>query len=490
MQEIRLPELVIVFFLFMSVFRPFITGLRFLNGLVWFPLMALGIAVGLFPAYGFRPECIPLLIYMVIMNIFNVPALFSGKGQPWNSNFQDRGMVFTFLTTVFLIITAGIALYFAPVLDTALITNGLRTATIRDEARNAGFFIRIYGQEAAGAGTGRRPLMLLVPPVLGSVTMVDKVCGELRERGFTVMTFSRQGFDAPAVGEQGEKYGIPLGTRIKDWWTMMAGTTWKTANAWGRTLEAERKQDLGYMLSYIRHNSTGESSAFSDTDLNTIFLAGYGAGGTVLALLGGSPELVKQHPAIKGLILVESPFWSVYQGEEPSFREIPENAGWFHATWITITNWFEAVRPKKITGIGPVPPATLPILFLVSHKVTHPQYRNSRYGAILRVLQTAQAPVALAAVADAGFLHYSDYPAKYPLYGSLFAGGKHPIWKSADPSGDTAALMTNFAALLLAATPQHAPQARLLRREGLKERIHIETGGDWNLPDPGYILSP
>lgn len=451
--------MLVVVFLVLPAIRPYIRSLQSQDGLVWFPLMALAIGAGLFPAYGFRPECVPLLLCTVFLNIRHVPLLLDHLGW-WNRDTIPR-QSFTMVWVGFLILTAAMALYFSPRRDTRLTFSGVKTHTIRDEARDADIFLRLYGPlepDTPGASPAR-PLMLLVPPVFGSVGMVDQVCGKLRDQGFTVLSFSRRGFDFPAWGAEGKRYGPPVQERFRIFQAFAQGNATAGANRRGRALEAGRMDDIRFLLSYIRQGLYRDFPE-SGADQNTLFLAGYDAGGSALALLGTSPEWRAANPAVKGLILVESPLWSVYEFADP---EHP---------------------PKVKSLIRPQVPA----LFMTSDRINDPQKRNRPYGPLLQILET-DTPVVLAAVDGAGPLDYSDCPAKYPLYSACISGNKQAQWKYDVFIEGTASIMTNFASLLLEHAPT-SPRVSLSRRKGLGGTIHFETGGAWNLPDFGYILSP
>ncbi|MHB9293897.1 hypothetical protein Holit_03016 [Hollandina sp. SP2] len=239
------------------------------------------------------------------------------------------------------------------------------------------------------------------------------------------------------------------------------GNATETGNLRGRALEAGRMEDIGFLLSYIKqdlHRDFPDSGA----EQNTLFLAGYDAGGSALALLGSSPEWRAAHPEVKGIILVESPLWSAYQFD--GLEDSPQ------------------IIPLRLQ---------VPTLFMTSDRINDPQKRNLLYGPILQILQT-DTPAVLAAVDGAGPLDYSDCPVKYPLYSACIPGNKQTSWKHDTFIEGTASIMTNFASLLLENTPQDpliSPVA-LSRRKGLGGTMHFETGGAWNLPDFGYILSP
>ncbi|MDR2394152.1 MAG: hypothetical protein LBD93_08370 [Treponema sp.] len=459
MQEnIRIPEVLLVLFLVLPALRPYIRGLQSQDGLVWFPLMALAIGVGLFPAYGFRPECVPLLLWTVFLTIRHVPVLLDHLGW-WDRDTPPRqGFIPVYLGV--LLLTALVALYFSPRKDTRLILPGVETRTIQDEARNAALFLRLYGPvDPDTPAAPVRPLMLLVPPVFGSVGMVDQVGGQLRDQGFTVLSFSRKGFDFPAWGSDGKRYSPSLPEQFRILQAFAQGNAAKAANRWGQALEAGRVEDIRFLLAYIKqdlHRDFPESGA----ERNTLFLAGYDAGGSALALLSASPEWRAAHPEVKGLIIVESPLWSVYQFDEPGQVKA-------------------LIRPQ------------IPTLFMASDRINDPEQRNRRYGPLLQILQT-DTPVVLAAVDGAGPLDYSDCPAKYPLYSACLSGNKQTQWKYDTFIEGTASIMTNFASLLLENAPPDpfSAPAALSRRKGLGGTIHFETGRAWNLPDFGYILSP
>jgi hypothetical protein len=71
-KEIWGPQALIVLFLVLPLFRPYAKTLWSSDGLGWLPFLALAIALGIFPAYGFRPECIPILVICLFFCIAGI----------------------------------------------------------------------------------------------------------------------------------------------------------------------------------------------------------------------------------------------------------------------------------------------------------------------------------------------------------------------------------------------------------------------------------
>ncbi|MDR2397944.1 MAG: hypothetical protein LBD74_04180 [Spirochaetaceae bacterium] len=460
MQEnIRIPEALLVLFLVLPIIQPFSRTLQAQKGLLYFPLVAAAIGVGLFPAYGFRPECVPLLLWTLVLTIRHIPILLDHLGYLDLDTPPRKGSISIYLGV--LLLTAAAALYFAPREDTRLSQEGVRTHTIRDEGRNAELFLRLYGPENLDPTASERPLLLLAPPLLGSVGMVDQVGGGLRDQGFTVLTFSRKGFDSPAWGADGKRYSPPLSMQWRILSAFIQGNRMPKANLQGQTLEMERMADINFLLTYMKEDLYRDFPE-SGAARNALFLAGYDAGGSALILLGASDVWRGTHPEVRGLIVVESPLWSAYQTNEDG---------------------------QLLAIKAPIRPQ-LPTLVMTSDRINDAVQRKGRYAPLLTIAQ-AQTPVVLAAVAGSGPLDYSDCPAKYPLYAACLSGETRSPWKYGDFILGTASIMTNFASLLL----EHLSADPLIttalsRRKGLGGAMHFETGGAWDLPDFGYVLTP
>jgi hypothetical protein len=248
----------------------------------------------------------------------------------------------------------------------------------------------------------------------------------------------------------------------------LSGAENAAANARGRLLEQERKIDRRVVLSLY-------DIAFRDS----VFLAGYDAGGSALVILRGDPEFMRSHSNIKGIIAVESPLWSAYTHEVRRPGEPPAGAGGFVRFRTGLANWFSGLRPKKTAFLEAIPGfegsrapgATCPLLFLVSDRALG-NGSGRRYEGVYRLLRTSPLPLVLAAVDGAGPLDYSDFPRKYPLISALFPGRGEEAWT--DPARGTASIIANFAAGVLE-SEFPAPIGPLPQRSPLPSGIHLES---------------
>jgi hypothetical protein len=495
MPEIIAPELAAGFFIAVSLLRPFIKKLWDQEGLIWLPILAMGIIIAIFPAYGFRPECVPLLIYGLFCALHNLSPFIAFLSRSRAYDFRGQRRLPRVILLVLLVPALGFALLFAPAVDSALLEAGVTTAALTDESRGEELFLRIYGAYDAGASNGqaRRPLLILIPPVSGSVLVVDRVCGELRDAGFTVAAYSRRGFDSPAVGPGGKTYGLSLRKRLQLFRAERQGWLTVAANRVGRTLEEERRRDIEFLLAMLGRGSllpvsgadnAALSAALAGTDMSAVFLAGYDTGGSALLVLTG---FTARYPAVKGVIAVESPLFSALAGEDPP-PVPPPGDRWFTAVWSGLRGRLAALGTRKITGIGELPHPDIPVCVILSGRVEDPRRREDRYAAVLGALRNTTAPALLIAATGAGPLDYSDIPEKYPLYSALHSTGRKTPqsgFPAAHGPRETAALMTNFAAVILG----EEGRTEVLSPGLLSSRnFFIETNSRWNSLKNKFIL--
>jgi hypothetical protein len=508
--ELLILEVCAAIFLFLPVIRPVFKALWPLDGLVLLPVLSLGILIGIFPVYGFRPECVPLLVFSLFVNIINFGSLISLFSQLHNDDYRDRGLLYTAANLAVFGFVLWIALYYAPPLDMVLYEK-VQTMPLRDRSRNEDLWLRIYAPEPGLTPETLRPLLLLVPPAAGSVTVTDAVCVLLLEKGFTVLSYSRPGFDSPAVPESGAHKRLSFSGLFRLANALCRGLSDMAANETGRELEEGRRKDVEFLLAELAQNKTLQDR-LSGADRNCVFLAGYGAGGAALVNL--APDIAGRFSQVKGIIAVESPLYSSIEGDPPPPAPPPtENpvSAFFRGTGF----FFRSFVPRKVTGVGTVPRPEIPVMFVVSDRAG--QERTGRYETILKTLYAARGPALTASLSGAGPFDYSDSPRLYPVYSFLFRGGKtNRVREAPEYPALTAALMANFAAFIMESALENSADdpagARDLavgnlgagNAENLAAQpfaaspplktaltdISVETGGVWNLPDSRFILQP
>jgi hypothetical protein len=484
MWELRILELLIALFLLLPLIRPFFKRLWPLDGLTMLPLLALGAGIGIFPAYGTRPECIPLVAYTFLLNLANLQALGVVLRQLKNDDFRDRGIVGTGFLVALLIAVAALAVGFAPSRDATMADSGARSVAVRDEERNVELFLRIYVPELPPGplSAKKRPLVMLAPPAALSLPAVDRLCAALSRRGFAVLAYSRWGVDAPAIQSDGKKRLLSPTRSLGLLWAMLQGTRWASANVIGRSLEEERKQDLAFLLSSlrIREGALAGILAAGNADRNRVFIAGYGAGGAAAAILASEEGFATRNPAALGIIGLESPILSALgqvTARGPAAIRGKSALSFLAGLGETITEW----APKRVRGVDQAPRPEVPVLFILSDRaLSHAWRRQQRYESILETYRRAANPAALVMVPGAGPLDYSDVPEKYPLLSRLFPGDSKPLWTRETYALGTASLIANFCAALLddGAVP----------RTPLDRAIHVEVNGAWNFAAAEYIL--
>jgi hypothetical protein len=505
--ELLILEICAAVFLFLPIIRPVFKALWSLDGLVLLPVLSLGILIGIFPVYGFRPECVALLGFALFTNMANFGSLISIFSHLHNDDYRDRGFLYTAGNLAVFGFVLWIALYYSPPPDMALYEK-TRTMPLWDRSRNEELWLRIYAPEPGAAPRDLRPLLLLVPPVAGSVTVTDAVCAGLLEKGFAVLSYSRPGFDSPALSESGEYKRLSFPGLFRLGNALGRGLTDMAANDAGRELEAGRGEDVEFLLVELAQNKTLQDM-LPGIDKNCVFLAGYGAGGAALVGLAAAPDFGARFGQVKGIIALESPLYSSVEGDPPPPVPPPaENPviAFFRKTGF----FFRSLVPRKVTGMGTIPRPEIPVMFVVSDRVI--RERTGRYETILKALYAARGAALVASLSGAGPFDYSDSPRLYPVYSFLFRGGKTGRARTAREYPDiTAALIANFAAFIMAedsgfslenpvefsaefsegnfADPAGFQKTLAPEKTALPD-INLETGGVWNLPDSRFILQP
>jgi hypothetical protein len=451
--EIWVPELLVVVFLALPLLRPFVKSLWPVEGLTWLPLVALGITIGLFPAYGFRPECVPMLAFAAIYNIIHFSPIVSGMFARSNDAFRDRGVLFT--VCAFILLSAATIPMFAFSSRIDVLAEKDTVSVVRV---NRDYFLRVYGPVQEN-----RPIVFLVPPEWGSAVSVDLVCRELQKKRFTVVTYFSQDKDSWAK-------------TLSYWRVFRNAAVLVSANEKGKTIEAERRKEIDLLLPRL---PTLLNNAGND-ELPPLLLAGYGAGGSALAYLAGESDFISAYANVRGVIAIESRLWSSYLPEVRNAPEVPfvrGISGVFVRFWAKIVNRFNNLKPQQVVRNGPLPGAGLtepglPVLYLVSGRALDVTEGQKPYQAVFDTLRSGTGPAALAAIEGAGPLDYQDYPLTHPIYTYLLPGQETARQISEDPIGDTASIIGNFASILW-----EQAEIGALPRYAISGSLYVESKG-------------
>ena len=478
MQDLIVLELIIATILFLAIIRPFVKGFQGIEGIAALPAIALVASIAVYPAYGLRPEFLPLLALSFIMFLGSIPRLVDVFRRLRTDDFGERSLIRLAVGFLFLGAVTVFAVMYAPK-GRGAEGSGYREALVHDDIRGVALSLRCYPADAMrGDDDLIRPAILIAPPSTGSVSVVNRLSTQLSERGFLVTTFSRVGTDFPAYLPGGKRAYPSFGAYFKGVVSTIGGRRLVSAARIGSAIERERAADIAFLVKYLRSAALKGDEPYRYADMDRLIVVGFGAGGAAATIYAASADAL----SIAAAVAVEGPILSALIGEDPGEGR-QEGAKTFSA-WIV--EFFTRFRPERIIGTGTVPSPIVPILFLVSDRAREPKARDDRYATVLRAFRTAKAPSVLASIDGAGPFDYSDVAQEYPVYTTMMPGlNKRP----SDPDlliQKTTALITNFVATSI---PQ-AEGAEALRRTVLGGEFQIEAGGSWTSADVAAILRP
>ncbi len=461
MADLLVLECIIGILLFISLIRPYIKYFQDIDGLYFLSLLALLLCVGLTIAFGFRPECVPLFIVAILLSLLDLHKILLWIRGLRNS--EDSSHITIFRVLLFLLLFGSLysGIRFIPV-DTNKEVKLYTSTLLNDMQKGRTFFVRIYGKE-----NQQNPVMLVVPPLQGSVQVVDTICSSLYKKGFTVITYSRAGLDIPAYDTEEKSIYPSFKLMIKQSIAFIGGTKWSTAAQYAVYFENERYSDLQFLIDQLY------KGALTVEQPHHIYLAGYGAGAAAVIRF-----MDQEKNYIHGGIAIEGPLCSALEFEKAT--EISDSS-----FWSTIQNWYEQNRPKHFVQCGVVPIIQKPVLFLVSDTVTEPGARDGRYMSIIRMVRAAHAPVILGAITGAGPFDYGDTIHYYPIYTALMPGNGPRVKTSGFYPEVTASLINNFCTIF---GNDGITEVQHLPLEKISTTVHLESGGIWTSITPEEVL--
>jgi hypothetical protein len=429
MPDLGILEILIAFFLFLPLTENYVKTFHSVDGLAFFPPIAFFCALAIFPAYGFRVECIPLLLWTFIYTVINFPALSSLLNGGRFRDYSGRGNVYVFVMIMATGIVTGTALYFLPVTDTHEFHADASLGGV-DNSNGNEYFINVYNPQD-GAVNAEIPLVIVVPPLAGSVPIVDGICGALRERGVRVVSFSRGNLDIPI------RTGYPEITLLKKYWTSIR-SPWKKSEALdaARSFEKERMRDIEFVLPLAVRQ-------FNSRD---VYIAAYNEGASAAIALSASSAFISAHPQLKGIIAIEGRLYTNYtiQNERAiSGTTAPENIKIWQKAWRKVQMFFK--QEKKIIFVAgeKIAPPELPLLLINAGRNETNKDTAGPYAAIDALIASGNSFVQVRAIAGAGIYDYSDVPGKYPVI-SFFTRGAGRAISNKDMGAAVTDIMSNF----------------------------------------------
>lgn len=405
MTDLIILEFIVGALLLVSAARPFFRLFRGIDGINVLPGLALLLCGASVPAFGFRPEVLPLFFIALGATFFSLPRLADIARGLRVDDYGERSFVGAAFKALALIFCVGFAMLFQPepAVGAEAPAEFTESVSAVDAGRGATVQLRILRPETADE-SARFPVAIVAPPILGSAELVDSFVGALVSRGYFAVVLSRPGLDVPAVDAAGDLALPRPEAAFAAVSSLFWGNRWKFAADRGAALEAERLADISFVAAFVAGAAERGERAFAHADPANLALVGFGAGGSaaLYAASGSDAGRYRAAAAIEpGLLSLRAARTADAAGGS-SIARLRARLG---------------LERAALPGAGrDIPAASIPVLLLLSDRIEDVHYRDGRYSGAIRFLRAAGADGRIASFRGAGSADYSDAPAEYPVY--------------------------------------------------------------------------
>lgn len=511
MYDLFIIECLITLFTALAIIQPFIQPFRKIAGLAVLPIIAFLLSVLSLPAFGFRPELLPLSFLTFTFSVGSIPHLSDMAQKLRTDDYDGRKLVSAIIKLVLLLCVAMFAFIFLPKVEPVGWIAGpavlddkqdivMEASELTDESRHVNLNVRFYYQKGKAPESSisipanpQLPIIVVACPILGGLPFYEEYCTALASRGFLVAAFTRR-----IDWNFGTVFGLYWDLISSSWFS---GRTTK-ADTISRESETNLLYDFGIFIRFLK-NRTMDSSR--------IVVAGFGSGGASALMYGAQsfdtekmiPDQFStpgEHSELIASISLEGPPASFRESvirKDVSESLHGKNASVSQRVFSAIKLFSQGMIGKiGFEGyrlVGKVPEARIPSLMIVSDKIRDTDIRDGRYAVLLRFLLGAKAMSAIVSFDGAGILDFTNAPRKYPLL-SAFTPGLKPRNKTENFSYAIEAADASAAFILLAierknsakeetGSPGNEPttdrHTYTWQEFSSRKGVYIELGGEW-----------
>jgi hypothetical protein len=426
MLELIIVESVIGIFLLLHIVRPYIMGFRNAAGCVFFPPIALFCTIAMIPAYGIRPECLPLFLFTAVYTILHFSSIIRVLARLRSYPDYNNAPVRSFIAALLLALSLSAAFRFAPFDDPRSVRKTQFTVT--DSVRGVDLFVSYYQ-------SGGDNLVLIIPPVTVPLSTIEGVCVAVQKQGYKVLAFSRPHFDNTAVDQNGKAVELPFFEKLKRYRQAASDVTNQKIATRQRAEVAERNADILFLLSVL---GTDPELRKVVPYYEDVFLLGYGAGGSAAVELSGNRNFLRKTPKVKAVAAIES--IALCDFSPPPSEPLGKT---FRAKFGGILKKIFQIPAPRLEN---VPQPEIPVLVVAGDGAQGKKSYN-RYMAVIQTMLETKAPFLFASINGIHAIDFSSLPHKYPVASLMLRGKKEGDWPRETAVENTARYIATFFSL-------------------------------------------
>jgi hypothetical protein len=244
----------------------------------------------------------------------------------------------------------------------------------------------------------------LFPPL--SFPAADDMRAALVKCGYSVLTFTRPGFDREAKDSSGVFHTVSFPKKAQYFMLLLSGIKNEKQNAAQRLLAGERAADIRFILGELQKDGPLKTAAGV---YDGLFLLGYGAGGAAAVEVAGDRSALDAYPELKAAAAIESIFLCDFEKPRAVENVMDEAKGFF---WLR--NRLYAFFSRPVLQLTNIAHPEIPVLFIAGDRA-QAKKKKERYIAVVQTMLESPAPFFFASVDGAHEIDFSSFASMYPV---------------------------------------------------------------------------